>query len=79
MFRLFAQEIGYLPDEWTPDAQPSQDSFVFRRISSLTSQTNVSPSFQSRSSLALGILGAISRDLNPAIRGVRSFRFAGLR
>jgi hypothetical protein len=31
MFRLFAQEIDYLPDEWAPDAQPSQDSFVFQK------------------------------------------------
>jgi hypothetical protein len=36
------------------------------RISSLTSQTNVSPSLQSPSSLALGFLGGISKDLSPA-------------
>src|ERR1700722_17052979 len=43
-----------------------------RRISSLTSQTNVSPSIQSLSSLALGFLGAISGDLNPAIPATRT-------
>ncbi len=42
------------------------------RISSLTSQTNVSPSIQSRSSLALGFLGVISPDLNPAIPATRA-------
>ena len=31
MFRLFAQEIDYLPDEWTTDAQPCQDSLVFKK------------------------------------------------
>ena len=36
-----------------------------RRISLLTSQTNVSPSIQSRSRLALGFLGAVFVDLNP--------------
>jgi hypothetical protein len=29
-FRLLSQQIDYLPDEWTPDAQPFQDSFVFQ-------------------------------------------------
>jgi hypothetical protein len=29
--RLLSQQIDYLPDEWTPDAQPSQDSFVFQK------------------------------------------------
>jgi len=43
-----------------------------RRISSLTSQTNVSSSIQSRSCLALGFLGAISGDLNPAIPATRT-------
>ena len=43
-----------------------------RRISSLTSQTNVSPSIQSRSSLALGFLGAIFVDLSPAIPATRT-------
>jgi len=43
-----------------------------RRISSLTSQTNVSPSIQSRSSLALGFLGAISVDLSPVIPATRT-------
>jgi len=43
-----------------------------RRISSLTSQTNVSASIQSRSSLALGFLGAISVDLRPAIPATRT-------
>src|SRR5205823_8495305 len=71
-FRLLSQQIDYLPDEWTPDAQPSQDPLVSRRISSLTSQTNVSPSIQSRSSLALGFLGAISGDLSPAIPATRT-------
>jgi hypothetical protein len=26
-----SQQIDYLPDEWTPDAQPCQDSFVFQK------------------------------------------------
>ena len=43
-----------------------------RRISSLTSQTNVSPSIQFRSRLALGFLGAIAGDLNPAIPATRT-------
>jgi len=43
-----------------------------RRISSLTSQTNVFPSIQSRSSLALGFFGVISRDLSPAIPATRT-------
>jgi len=30
-FRLLSQQIDYLPDERTPDAQPSQDSFVFQK------------------------------------------------
>jgi len=30
-FRLLSQQIDYLPDEWTPDAQPLQDSFVFQK------------------------------------------------
>jgi hypothetical protein len=30
-FRLLSQQIDYLPDEWTPDAQPFQDSFVFQK------------------------------------------------
>jgi hypothetical protein len=34
-FRLLSQQIDYLPplvaDEWTPDAQPPQDSFVFQK------------------------------------------------
>jgi len=30
-FRLLSQQIDYLPDECTPDAQPSQDSFVFQK------------------------------------------------
>jgi hypothetical protein len=30
-FRLLSQQIDYLPDEWTPDAQPSQDSLVFQK------------------------------------------------
>ena len=30
-FRLLSQQIDYLPNEWTPDAQPSQDSFVFEK------------------------------------------------
>ncbi len=43
-----------------------------RRISSLTSQTNVSSWIQSRRSLALGFLGVISRDLSPAIPATRT-------
>ena len=43
-----------------------------RRISSLTSQTNLSLSIQSRSRLALGFLGAGSVDLNPAIPATRT-------
>lgn len=43
-----------------------------RRISSLTSQTNVFPSIQSRSSLALGFLGAISVALSPAMPATRT-------
>lgn len=31
MFRFFAQEIDYLADGWTTDAQPLQDSFVFKK------------------------------------------------
>jgi hypothetical protein len=31
MFRLFAQEIDYFTDDWTTDAQPPQDSFVFKK------------------------------------------------
>jgi hypothetical protein len=72
VFRLFAQEIDYPSDEWTPDAQPSQDSFVFQKNLILTSQTNISPSIQSRRSLALGFLGAISGDLNPATPDTRT-------
>jgi len=30
-FRLLSQQIDYLTEEWTPDAQPSQDSFVFQK------------------------------------------------
>jgi hypothetical protein len=30
MFRLLSQQIDYLSDEWTPDAQPFQDPFVFQ-------------------------------------------------
>ena len=30
-FRLLSQQIDYLPDEWTPDAQPFQYSFVFQK------------------------------------------------
>lgn len=30
-FRLLSQQIDDLPNEWTPDAQPSQDSFVFQK------------------------------------------------
>ena len=41
-------------------------------ISSLISQTNMFDSIQSRSSLALGFLGAISGDLNPAIPPIRT-------
>ncbi len=26
-----SQQIDYLPDQWTPDAQPSQDSLVFQK------------------------------------------------
>jgi len=26
-----SQQIDYLPDEWTQDAQPSQDSLVFQK------------------------------------------------
>ena len=29
--RLLSQQVDYLPDEWTPDAQPCQDSFVFQK------------------------------------------------
>ena len=29
-FRLLSQQIDYPPDEWPPDTQPSQDSFVFK-------------------------------------------------
>jgi hypothetical protein len=43
-----------------------------RRISSLTSQTNVSASIQSLSSFALGFLGSISGYLNPAIPATRT-------
>lgn len=42
-----------------------------RRISSLTSQTNVSPSIQFRSRLALGFLGPPG-DLSPAIPATRA-------
>lgn len=31
MFRLLSQQIDYLPDEWTPNAQLSQDTFVFQK------------------------------------------------
>lgn len=30
-FRLLSQQIDYLPGEWTPDAKPSQDSFIFQK------------------------------------------------
>ena len=30
MVCLFAQEIDYFTDDWTTDAQPPQDSFVFQ-------------------------------------------------
>jgi hypothetical protein len=30
-FRFLSQQIDYLPDEWTPYAQPSQDSFIFQK------------------------------------------------
>ena len=30
-FRLLSQQIDYLPDEWPPDTQSSQDSFVFKK------------------------------------------------
>ena len=30
-FRLLSQQIDYLPDEWTPDAQLSQHPFVFQK------------------------------------------------
>jgi len=30
-FRLLSQQIDYLPDEWTPDAQLPQDSLVFQK------------------------------------------------
>jgi len=43
-----------------------------RRISSLTSQTNVSLSIQFRSRLALGFLGAIAGALSPAIPATRT-------
>lgn len=43
-----------------------------RRISSLTSQTNVSPSIQFRSRLALGFLGAIAGAFSPAIPATRT-------
>jgi len=43
-----------------------------RRISSLTSQTNVSPSIQFRRRLALGFLGAIAGALSPAIPATRT-------
>jgi hypothetical protein len=43
-----------------------------RRISWLTSQTNVSLSIQFRSRLALGFLGAISGVLSPAIPATRT-------
>lgn len=41
-------------------------------ISSVTSQTNVSPSIQSLSSLALGLLGGISEEFSPAIPATRT-------
>jgi hypothetical protein len=31
MFRLFAQEIDYVTDDWTTDTQPPQDSFVLKK------------------------------------------------
>ena len=31
MLRLLSQQIDYCTDEWTPHAQPSQDSFVFQK------------------------------------------------
>lgn len=31
MFRPFAQEIDYLTDDWTTDAQPPQNSLVFQK------------------------------------------------
>lgn len=42
------------------------------KISSLTNQTNVSLSIQSRRKFALGFLGEISRDLSPAIPATRT-------
>ena len=30
-FRLLSQQIDYPSDEWTPDAQPCQDPFVFQK------------------------------------------------
>ena len=30
-FRILSQQIDYLPDKWTPDAQLSQDLFVFQK------------------------------------------------
>lgn len=50
----------------------SKTRLYSRRISSLTSQMNVSSSSQSRSSLALGFFWAIFVDLSPAIPATRT-------
>ena len=71
-FRILSQQIDYLPDEWTPDAQPSQDLFVFQKNLTAHQPDKRTPSIQSRSSLALGFLAAISVDLSPAIPATRT-------
>ena len=59
--------LTILPIRGRRTPSPPKTRLYSRRISSLTSQTNVSASIQSRSKLALGFLGAICVDLSPAI------------